>query len=151
MSSDTTSIGFAQKVLRDYTQTMKPLAKACGCSSTAVDIILFLGNNPAYTLARDIVEIRGIRANLVSMNLETMEKEGYVTIQTSARDRRQKEIHLTQKAQPILEKGQALQSLFFDRIFAGIEPQDQETFVRVFKTIVDNLDKKSKKIQESGA
>ncbi|WP_290172369.1 MarR family winged helix-turn-helix transcriptional regulator [uncultured Dubosiella sp.] len=142
MSSDTTSIGFAQKVLRDYTQTMKPLAKACGCSSTAVDIILFLGNNPAYTLARDIV---------VSMNLETMEKEGYVTIQTSARDRRQKEIHLTQKARPILEKGQALQSLFFDRIFAGIDPQDQETFVRVFKTIVDNLDKKSKKIQESGA
>lgn len=85
------------------------------------------------------------------MNLETMEKEGYVTIQTSARDRRQKEIHLTQKARPILEKGQALQSLFFDRIFAGIDPQDQETFVRVFKTIVDNLDKKSKKIQESGA
>ena len=37
---------------------------------TAFDILMFLANNPEYKTARDIVEIRKIKANLVSVNVD---------------------------------------------------------------------------------
>ena len=39
---------------------------------------LFLANNPDYKTARDIVEVRHIKANLVSMNVDKLVQEGYL-------------------------------------------------------------------------
>ena len=53
-----------------YRKMCKPLCKELELPQTALDILLFLGNNPAYSTARDIVEIRRIKANLVSMHVD---------------------------------------------------------------------------------
>ena len=37
---------------------------------------MFLYNNPEYKTARDIVEIRNIKANLVSVNVEKLVQDG---------------------------------------------------------------------------
>lgn len=42
---------------------------------------MFLGNNLKYKNARDIVEIRHIKANLVSVNVKRLVQEGYLTRQ----------------------------------------------------------------------
>ena len=39
---------------------------------------MFLANNPEYTTARDIVEVRKIKANLVSINVDKLVGEGYL-------------------------------------------------------------------------
>ncbi len=38
---------------------------------------MFLANNSEYKTARDIVEIRKIKANLVSVNVDKLVNEGY--------------------------------------------------------------------------
>lgn len=45
---------------------------------TALDILMFLANNPQYRTARDIVEVRKIKANLVSVHVDRLVKEGYL-------------------------------------------------------------------------
>ena len=47
---------------------------------TAFDILMFLYNNPEYKTARDIVEIRNIKANLVSVNVEKLVQDGYICL-----------------------------------------------------------------------
>lgn len=40
--------------------------------------ICLFANNPDYKTARDIVEIRHIKANLVSVNVDRLVQEGYL-------------------------------------------------------------------------
>ena len=59
------SMEFSRKVSLAYGEACKPLCRELNLPQTAFDILLFLANNPAYSTAADIVEIRKIKANLV--------------------------------------------------------------------------------------
>ena len=71
-----------------YRKMCKPLCQELELPQTALDILLFLGNNPAYRTARDIVEIRRIKANLVSVHVDRLVREGYLERQQVPGDRR---------------------------------------------------------------
>ena len=65
-------IEFARKMALAYTAVCRPLCQEMKLPQTAFDILMFLYNNPEYKTARDIVEIRNIKANLVSVNVEKL-------------------------------------------------------------------------------
>ena len=73
-----TDIEFVQKFNLAYNAMCKPLCQQLKLPQTAFDILMFLGNNPQYQTARDIVKIRNIKANLISINVEKLVKEGYL-------------------------------------------------------------------------
>lgn len=68
---------FAEKISRTYSDECRPLCHELKLPQTAFDILMFLANNPEYKTARDIVEIRKIKANLVSVNVDKLVNEGY--------------------------------------------------------------------------
>ena len=72
---------FARKTALAYNVICKPLCQELNLPQTAFDILMFLGNNPSYRTASDIVEIRHIKANLVSFNVDRLVKEGYLSRQ----------------------------------------------------------------------
>ena len=47
----------AKTVLSAYSEVCKPLCRKYGLSQTAFDILMFLGNNPKYKTAGEIVEV----------------------------------------------------------------------------------------------
>ena len=72
------SMEFSRKVSLAYGEACKPLCRELNLPQTAFDILLFLANNPAYSTAADIVEIRKIKANLVSVNVDKLVRDGYL-------------------------------------------------------------------------
>ena len=70
------SMEFANKTALAYSTVCKPLCQELGLPQTAFDILLFLANNPAYKTASDIVDVRRIKANLVSVNVDKLVQEG---------------------------------------------------------------------------
>ena len=82
------NIEFPRKLLEVYNDACKPLCKKLKLPQTAFDILMFLGNNPQYQTARDIVKIRNIKANLISINVEKLVKEGYLRREEIKGDRR---------------------------------------------------------------
>ena len=72
------SMEFAIKTSQAYNAVCKPLCQELKLPQTAFDILMFLANNPDCRTASDIVEIRHIKANLVSMHVERLVKEGYL-------------------------------------------------------------------------
>lgn len=107
---------------------------------TAFDILMFLANNPDFYTARDIEEIRGIKANLVSMNVVKLVKEGLLERKAVPGDRRKTMLVCTPKAQPIIERGRRLQEDFYNRLFENIDEDSREVFHMVMKGIEKNLD-----------
>ena len=131
---------FAHKFARAYAAACKPLCRELKLPQTAFDILMFLANNPDYKTARDIVEVRHIKANLVSMNVDKLVQEGYLERYAVAGDRRKTKLLCTGKADPIIRKGRVVQNAFFKRLLDHVEPADQEVFFRTMELIGKNLD-----------
>lgn len=130
-------IGLPYKVLQAYNQCCKNLCAQLQIPQTAFDILMFLGNNPQYNTARDVVEIRGIKANLVSVNVDKLVLEGLVERTTLPGDRRKSILVCTDKAQPFIDRGRKVQRLFFENLFRDIG----EAQCREFFEILDKIDK----------
>ena len=91
------SIEFAHKMSLAYSATCKTLCRELKLPQTAFDILMFLANNPDYKTASDIVEVRKIKANLVSVNVEKLVRDGYLERKAVEGDRRKVELICTKK------------------------------------------------------
>ena len=118
------SIEFARKTALAYGAVCRPLCQELGLAQTAFDILLFLANNPTYKTARDIVEVRHIKANLVSIHVDRLVREGYLTRQAVAGDRRKVELRCTDRA-----------------LMAGIDEPTRAAFFAAMARMEQNLDK----------
>ena len=134
------NIEFAIKTSQAYSAVCKPLCQELGMPQTALDILLFLANNPDYKTARDIVEVRHIKANLVSMYVDKLVQEGYLERYAVTGDRRKTKLLCTSKAAPVIRKGRAVQNAFFKRLLNNTDEADREVFFRTMEIIGKNLD-----------
>ena len=123
-----------------YGAVCRPLCRELGLPQTAFDILLFLGNNPDYRTARDIVEIRHIKANLVSVNVDKLVCEGYLERREAPDDRRKTLLFCTEKAQDVIEKGGMIQSIFKDTLLDGTDETSKEIFYHMLHVMERNMD-----------
>lgn len=133
------SIAISKKIALAYSAVCKPLCRQLELPQTAFDILMFLGNNPDYKTASEIVEIRHIKANLVSVNVDRLVREGYLTRRGVEGDRRKAELLCTEKAQPIIARGRQLQNAFSERLFAGMDEEARRAFSEAMHLIEHNL------------
>ena len=133
------SIAISRKIALAYSAVCKPLCRQLELPQTAFDILMFLGNNPDYKTASEIVEIRHIKANLVSVNVDRLVREGYLTRRGVEGDRRKTELLCTEKAQPIIARRRQLQNAFSERLFAGMDEEARRAFSEAMHLIEHNL------------
>ena len=135
------NIAFARNFYQAYCIRCKSLCRELRMPQTAFDILMFLANNPDYNTAKDIVELRGLKANLVSVNVERLVREGYLERNDFPGDRRKTVLACTPKAQPIIRRGEELQEEFFRDIFRVVDEASREKFHRVMEQVDRNLNK----------
>lgn len=138
------SVEFAHDLLEAYTGACKPLCREIQMPQTAFDILMFLANNPDYCSARDIVAVRGLKANLVSINVDKLVREGFLERCPDAGDRRRTILRCTDLARPVIEKGRRFQEAFMEGLFQDIPEEDRKAFVRVMEKIRENLSRMPK-------
>ena len=136
-------IEFAEKLSKAYNETCKPLCHELNIPQTAFDILLFLANNPEYKTARDIVEVRKIKANLVSVNVDKLVNEGYLKRKSVEGDRRKIHLICTEKSRDIIKKGQALQQSFIEKLFSGMDEETRKVFQQGMLQMEKNIEKMS--------
>lgn len=134
------SIEFVRKIGTAYSSACKPLCQRWRIPQTAFDILMFLVNNPQYKTARDIVEIRKIKANLVSVNVDRLVTEGYLERKAIGGDRRKLQLVCTSKAEPLTEEGRKLQQGFLEHLFVNTREEDKKGFLAVMQIMEQNLD-----------
>lgn len=131
---------FAHKTDLAYSVLCHSLCRELNLPQTAFDILLFLANNPECDTASDIVELRKIKANLVSVNVNRLVEEGYLHRKPVPGDRRKTRLLCTKQAQPIIDKGRALQAQFAARLLSGMSERQRQAFADAAAVINHNLD-----------
>ena len=106
--------------------------------------MLFFANNPRYKTARDVVEVRHIKANLVSVNVNRLVDEGYLVRLPVQGDRRKTELACTEKAQTVIARGRQKQTEFLAAMFENMDEKTREAFFAALGKMENNLDKMMK-------
>ena len=133
------SIEYIHKLLDVYNQLCRPLSQQTGIPQTSLDILMFLKNNPQYKNAADIVKIRGIKANLVSIHVERLVQEGYLERREVPGDRRKTELICTRKEEHVWRQGCEIQKTFIETLFSGVPAESRKIFEQVMEQTEENL------------
>ena len=128
------------KSMLAYGAACRPLCQKLKLTQTAFDILMFLANNPEYTTARDIVEVRKIKANLVSINVDKLVGEGYLRREADTDDRRKTHLLCTDKAGAVIEQGRTLQNRFMNSLLAHIDDAARKQLAESIHQMEQNLD-----------
>ena len=126
-------------LLDAYAGIMRPLSAELNMAQTAVDILMFLANNPGYDTAKDICTMRHLKPGIVSFHVENLVQEGYLERQNVPGDRRKCRLVCTEKAASIIEKGRALQAKFMRQMTKGLEKEQIDALVTCLETFEKNL------------
>lgn len=132
--------GGTKKFMDAYGRAMFPLCEETGLPMPAIDMLLFLANNPEHDTAKDICKLRGFKPAIVSFHVDKMVEEGYLERKTDENDRRKFCLAYTDKATDIIERGREIQLLFAKKMLDGISDGDAKTMKRCFDTFSKNLE-----------
>ena len=93
-----TIFSHANKMTQAYHIMLTPLCKETGLPPLAMDILLFLANNPEHNTAKDICRMRGHKSGIVSVHVERLVNDGLLERQEMPGDRRQTRLVCTEQA-----------------------------------------------------
>lgn len=132
-------ISLAKKIRETYKKTLKPLSKESNMSSTALEILMFLSDNPKKNTARDICHALCLKSGIVSFHVDNLVKERYLERINVDGDRRKCGLLLTEKALPIIEKAKTYHTKYVNALNAGLSQEDIEHIHNILLTIEQNI------------
>ena len=130
---------YARRFEEAYTAVMRPLTEKLNMAQPAVDILLFLANNPGMDTARDICTYRHLKPAIVSFHVDKLVREGYLERQEVPGDRRKCRLVCTAAAAPVIRQGRAVQELFSKQLTEGLTEEELETCFRCFAVFGENM------------
>ena len=123
-----------------YYVAIQPLCERSGLPPMAVDILMFLANNPGHGTAGELCRCRGLKPAIVSFHVERLVQEGYLLRQSVPGDRRKTRLVCTDAAAEIVERGRALQKAFAQKLVDGLSEADVAVFHSCLAAIGDNIE-----------
>lgn len=144
--------GNANRFIEAYHRTLHPLCVETGIPPMALDILLFVANNPESAMANDICRCRGLKPGIVSVHVERLVNGGLLRREAVQGDRRKTRLICTDEATDLVERGREYQQIFAARLMDGLDENDIETFRRIVSRFSANIDeiRKSEGLNKEG-
>lgn len=133
------NVDFLKKLGNTYDEACKPICTKYGITKTGFDILMFLANNPEYRTASEVVDIRMIKANLVSVNVDKLVKEGYLKRKPIVGDRRKTELLITEKTSSLVADGKEFQKNMLNKLMKNTTEEQRNVFAQVLEIMNENL------------
>lgn len=130
----------ANKTIEAYHRVLQPLCKESNIPPLALDILLYVANNPENATAKEMCKFRGFKPGIVSVYVEKMAGEGLLERKSDSADRRKSVLSVTEKALPIVARGQEMQKKFGERLLRGLTDGDIAAMRKAFSVIECNVE-----------
>lgn len=129
----------ANRFIEAYHTVLGPICKRTGLPPMAVDILMFIANNPSSGTAAEICKCRGLKPGIVSVHIDRLVEKGLLTRGNVPGDRRKTLLTCTGAASDIIDEGRMIQRLFARSLTVGLTDADLCAFRRCLAAIGDNI------------
>lgn len=129
----------SRNLISAYHKMCEAVLEEFDLQQVSFDILMFLANNPEYTTAQEISEIRSIKKNLVSVHVEKLVQMGYLSRSSVEGDRRKIHLSCTEKAKPIVDAGRDAQEKFYQCLMAGVTAEQWKVYEEIHAIIDGNV------------
>lgn len=136
----TNFIVMSHYALSAYTKICRPVCHQYDISQTSLDILVFLADHNELNTAKDICMNTGIKKNLVSMNVEKLVAGEFLKRENDPLDRRVVHLIVTEKAQPVIERGREIKKYFKEAFIKNIDEEDYKIYRKCVEKITDNIE-----------
>ena len=130
----------AHRFIEAYHTVLQPICKDTGLPPMAVDILMFIANNPENNTAKDICQCRGLKSGIVSVHIDRLVTDGLLCRRSVPSDRRKTRLDCTAAASEIVEKGHKQQMLFAQKLIEGLSEDDIKTFHNCLSVLMNNIE-----------
>lgn len=134
-----------QCISNAYMQRCAAVLENYQMAAPSFHILMFLANHPEQQTAKDISDLLKLKANVISVHVNRLVDHGYLTREPMPGDRRKVRLCLTDKAQPVVKSGRAMEQSFCDDLKQGISPEKLEVLCDILTSIGQNAEKISRK------
>ncbi len=110
-----------------------------GLSQARWLVLLHLARFTEMPTQRELAQSVGVEGPTLARLLDSLESQELVTRVAVPEDRRAKKIALQPKAQPLIEKIEAISTQLRHEVFAGIDEDDLRRCQQVHARVLDNL------------
>lgn len=131
----------ANRLIDAYHTELQVLCRETGLPTLAVDILLFIANNPKMATAKDICVVRSLKSGIVSVYVERLVEDGFIERSSVEGDRRKIMLKTTCKADEIIKKGKVIQDNFAEKLLVGVKKEDLQVWKRIVEVIDDNIER----------
>lgn len=131
---------YAKSFMDAYVSVMEPLSEELDMPQSAVDILMFLANNPGLETAKDICRYRYMKPGIVSFHVDRLVEEKYLERSQDPTDRRKYKLLCTERASRIIERGRETQRKFAMRMAEGLCQEDLEQFSKCLAVFSANIE-----------
>lgn len=130
----------SRRFIEAYHAVLQPLCREAELPALALDILLFIANNPDKSTARDVCQFRGMKPGIVSFHVDRLAAAGLLERRPVPGDRRKTQLVCTEAAADIIRRGRELQGRFAEALLTGLDRESLETFHRCLAAIDGNID-----------
>lgn len=130
----------SNRFIEAYHAVLQPLCREAELPALALDILLFIANNPDKSTARDVCQFRGMKPGIVSFHVDRLAAAGLLERRPVPGDRRKTQLVCTEAAADIIRRGRELQGRFAEALLTGLDRESLETFHRCLAAIDGNID-----------
>ncbi|HWV08733.1 MAG TPA: MarR family transcriptional regulator, partial [Pseudomonas sp.] len=113
-----------------------------GLSQARWLVLLHLARFDELPTQRELAQSVGVEGPTLARLLDSLEAQGLVSRHMVPEDRRAKKIALSPKAQPLIEKIEAISTQLRQELFAGIDEDELRRCQQVHARILSNLEKR---------
>lgn len=129
----------SSRFIEAYHAVLQPLCREAELPALALDILLFIANNPDKGTASDICQFRGMKPGIVSVHVDRLAAAGLLERRPVPGDRRKTKLVCTEAAADIIRRGRELQGRFADALLSGLDRESLEAFHRCLAILDSNI------------
>ena len=122
-----------------YDQALDPVAQRWALTRMELDLLLFLSNNPAHNTAAEAVRLRRWTKSHVSAAVHSLQDKGLLSAEHPEGNRKTLLLIPLPAAGAMVRDGQAAQQSFYQAMYRGFTPEEQQALEAISEKIARNI------------
>lgn len=136
---DSEDLSVLSIIVKKYNDFAKSKLSGYDFTPNEISTMIYLLEDNGIDTAKGISTKYGVTQSLICRSVDSLTKKGIISVKTDIDDRRVNHLKIGLSDEKLLDILTNLNSMYIEKMFEGIDPEDVAVFRRVLGQIDDNI------------